>query len=263
MDHRSAAPRRSGLTIRSASLALALVGASLALAIAVRGTGEIGTDAAPVTPSASSPIMRPASWTSWATTSSTATPATPADAQSPPAARLAIQGVPPAEVNYGVPYSFAPTASGTSGEALTFSIQNKPSWAVFDNSSGALTGTPAAEDVGTDSGIVISVHDGASSTSLAPFSISVNEVANGAATLDWSGVTQTLADTALADLAGYIVYYGTSAGNLSYQVKLANPGLTSYMVTNLASATWYFGVAAYTRSGVVGEMSSLGQKTIP
>jgi Tfp pilus assembly protein PilX len=76
-------------------------------------------------------------------------------------------------------------------------------------------------------------------------------------------VTQTLANTVLGDLAGYIVYYGTAADNLNQQVKLANPGLTSYMMTNLASGTWYFRIAAYTSSGVEGVLSSVVQKTIP
>ncbi len=114
-----------------------------------------------------------------------------------------------------------------------------------------------------DANILISVSDGTSSASLAPFSISVNEVSSGAATLDWTPVTETTSDTVLAGLAGYIVYYGTSANNLNQQVTLANPGLTTYMVTNLAAGTWYFGVAAYTSAGVVGEMSNVGEKTIP
>jgi Putative Ig domain len=262
MGHRSAAPRHSDLTIRTASLALALVGASLALALVVRGAGGTDTDAALVTPLAlsTSPVARAASLNSWATTRSTTTPAAEQTSSAP---SLAIQGVPPAGVNYGGPYSFTPTVSGAAGAALAFSIRNKPAWAVFNSSKGALTGTPGAGNVGTDANIVIAVSDGTSSASLPAFSISVNEVSNGAATLDWSGVSRTLADTALGDLAGYIVYYGTSPDNLSQQVKLANPGLTSYMVTNLASATWYFAVAAYTRDGVVGQISSVGQKTIP
>jgi hypothetical protein len=35
------------------------------------------------------------------------------------------------------------------------------------------------------------------------------------------------------------------------------------MMTNLASGTWYFGIAAYTRSGVRGVISSVVKKTIP
>ncbi len=189
------------------------------------------------------------------------------DASTTPASQtgtaLTIEGVPPAGVNYGSPYSFTPTVSGPAGTALAFSIQNKPAWAAFNGSDGALTGTPDAGDVGTDANIVISVSDGTASASLAPFSISVNEVSNGTATLDWTAVTETTADTVLAGLAGYIVYYGTSADNLTQQVKLANPGATTYVVTNLAPATWYFGVAAYTSNGVVGEMSNVGEKTIP
>jgi hypothetical protein len=260
VDHRSKAPQRSGLTVRSVSLASGLVGASVALLVAVHGVG--GTDAAPITriASATSPAMH---WSSWnPSTTILATPA-PKAAQTPPAASLTIQGVPPAGVNYDSPYSFTPSVSGAAGAELAFTIRNKPAWADFNSSNGALSGTPGAADVGTDPNIVISVSDGTSSTSLAAFSVSVNEVSNGAATLDWAGVTQTLANTVLGDLAGYIVYYGTSADNLNQQVKLENPGLTSYMVTNLASATWYFAVAAYTRDGVVGEMSSVSQKTVP
>jgi hypothetical protein len=176
---------------------------------------------------------------------------------------LSIQGVPPAGVNYESPYSFTPTVSGPAGAALTFNIQNKPAWATFSSTNGALTGTPGAANVGTDADIVISVSDGTSTASLAAFSISVNESSPGAATLDWTPVTVTTADTTLTDLAGYIVYYGTSADNLNQQVKLANPGQTTYMVTNLAQATWYFGVAAYTSAGVVGQMSNVGEITIP
>jgi hypothetical protein len=262
MDHRSAAPRRSGLTIRSVSLALALVSASLALVVAVHGAG--GADTAPVA-SLARAALPVTHWGSWIPSTATASAAAPtaSPAPAPPAASLTIQGTPPAGVNYDSPYSFTPTVSGPARAALAFAIQNKPAWAAFNSSNGALTGTPGAADVGTDANIVISVSDGTSTTSLGAFSISVNEFSGGAATLNWSGVTQTLADTTLPDLAGYVVYYGTSADNLNRQVKLANPGLTSYVVTDLASGTWYFRIAAYTSSGIEGVMSSVVQKTIP
>jgi hypothetical protein len=178
-------------------------------------------------------------------------------------ATLSIQGAPPAGVNYGSPYNFTPTVSGAAGATLTFSIQNKPAWATFSSTNGALSGTPAAGDVGTDADVVISVSDGTSSASLKAFSISVNETSPGSVTLDWTAVTETTTDTTLTGLAGYIVYYGTSADNLNQQVKLANPGQTTYVVTNLAAATWYFAVAAYTSDGVIGTRSNVGQKTIP
>ncbi len=59
------------------------------------------------------------------------------------------------------------------GDALTFSIANKPDWASFDAATGLLNGTPPPAAVGTNSDITISVSDGQATVSLAPFSISV------------------------------------------------------------------------------------------
>ena len=84
-----------------------------------------------------------------------------------------ISGVPAASVMVGNAYGFTPTASDADGDSLSFSIAGQPSWASFDAASGALTGTPQAGDVGTHSGIVISVSDGAASASLPAFSITV------------------------------------------------------------------------------------------
>jgi hypothetical protein len=175
---------------------------------------------------------------------------------------LAISGTPSSAVNVGSTYSFTPTVTNPGGAALTFSIQNKPSWATFNSSNGQLAGTPTAASAGTYSNIVIGVTDGTSSPSLAPFAITVNQVANGTATLDWTSVTQNNNGSALTNLAGYHVHYGTSASNLSQNVQIANPTVTTYVVTNLSSGTWYFGVSAYTTSGTEGEMSNVGQKTI-
>ncbi|MBU2871174.1 Ig-like domain-containing protein, partial [Colwellia sp. E2M01] len=73
-------------------------------------------------------------------------------------------------------YSFTPTVSDNDvGDTTTFSIINKPSWAVFNTATGALTGTPTQDDLGTTTGIVITVADTASATdSLAAFNITVS-----------------------------------------------------------------------------------------
>jgi large repetitive protein len=174
-----------------------------------------------------------------------------------------ISGNPPTSVNVGSSYSFTPTASdATSGATLTFSITNKPSWASFSTSTGALTGTPSAANAGTYANIVISVSDGAASASLPAFSIAVNEVSNGSATLTWTPVTTNTNGSTLADLAGYRVYYGTSQSALNTLVVLANPSLTTYSVTNLSAGTWYFGVTAYASDGAVSAMSNVGSKTV-
>jgi len=174
-----------------------------------------------------------------------------------------ISGVPPTSVKAGSPYSFTPTASDPAGKTLTFSIQNKPSWANFNTATGALTGTPTAADAGTYASIVISASDGSGSASLPPFTISVNQVTNGTAALTWTPVTSNTNGSVLTDLAGYQVHYGTSANAMNTVVALANPRLTTYLVTNLSSGTWYFGVTAYASNGTESTLSNIGEKTIP
>ena len=84
-----------------------------------------------------------------------------------------ISGNPATTVQVGGQYSFTPVASDPDGDLLTFSISGQPSWASFDASTGRLSGTPTASDVGSYANIVISVSDGDLSTSLMAFTISV------------------------------------------------------------------------------------------
>ena len=84
-----------------------------------------------------------------------------------------INGVPPTSAQVGLAYNFQPGASDVDNNSLTFSITNKPSWAAFNTSSGALTGTPTAANIGTTTGIVITVSDGAATAALTAFSIEV------------------------------------------------------------------------------------------
>jgi len=174
-----------------------------------------------------------------------------------------ISGTPATSANAGTAYSFTPTAADPNGNALTFSIQNPPSWASFNTQSGNLSGTPGSADAGTYSNIIISVSDGTSTASLAAFSIIVTQVANGSATVSWSAPTQNTDGSALTNLAGFNIYYGTSASNLNQSVQIANPGLTTYALGNLAPGAWYFAVNAYTTAGAESALSSIASKTIP
>jgi hypothetical protein len=88
-----------------------------------------------------------------------------------------ISGSPPTTVTAGQAYSFTPTASDPDGNALTFSISNRPPWANFSATSGRLSGTPSVAQAGIYEDIRISVSDGMSTTTLPSFEIEV-EVAN-------------------------------------------------------------------------------------
>jgi hypothetical protein len=174
-----------------------------------------------------------------------------------------LSGTPPTSVTAGNAYAFRPTGSDPEGRALTWSITNRPAWATFSTSSGALTGTPTASQVGTTSGIVISASDGTNRTSLPSFNIAVNAAgsSSGSATLSWTPPTSNTNGSTLSNLAGYRIYYGTSSSNLSRTITVANAGVTRYVVPDLAAGTWYFAVRAYTTSGE-SVNSNTGSKTI-
>ncbi len=108
-----------------------------------------------------------------------------AAATTPPVANRAptIAGNPPTTVQVGKSYNFQPSASDPDGNPITFSISNKPSWAGFSPTTGRLSGTPSAGNVGTFANVIISVSDGQASASLQSFSITVNAAANTAPTI--------------------------------------------------------------------------------
>src|SRR6185312_11733418 len=114
-----------------------------------------------------------------------------------------ISGSPATSVNVGSAYSFTPTAADANNDPLSFSIQNKPSWATFSIASGQLSGTPTAAYAGTYANIVISVSDGTTSTALPAFSIAVNQTSSGTATVNWTPPLDNTDGTVLSNLAGY------------------------------------------------------------
>ena len=176
-----------------------------------------------------------------------------------------ISGTPATSVMQGSAYSFTPTASDAdSGDTLTFTIVNKPSWAQFNTATGALTGTPSAANVGTTTGIVISVSDGKVSTptALAAFNIAVVATATGAATLTWNPPTTNTDGSALTDLTGYKIYWGTTQGSYPNSVTVNSPGISSYVVTNLVASTYFFVVTSLSASGGESAYSAPASKTI-
>lgn len=173
-----------------------------------------------------------------------------------------ISGTPARSVSAGSAYSFRPTVSDPDGNTLTYSIANRPSWATFNTTSGQLSGTPSASQVGTYSNIAISVSDGRATTALAAFAISVVDVSNGGATLSWTPPTTNTDGSSLSGLAGYRISYGASASALTQTVQVANPGITNYTLSNLSPGTYYFAVRAYTNNGTESANSNVSSKTI-
>jgi hypothetical protein len=149
-----------------------------------------------------------------------------------------ITGTPNASVVVDSVYSFRPDASDPEGDALSFSITNKPGWATFNTTRGRLTGTPAGSDIGTSDPIEISVTDGTSIAALSAFTITVEPVGVSSFTLSWSAPTKNDDGTPLADLAGYRIYYGTTSGEYNVTIEV-NAGVTNYVIDNLAPGTYF------------------------
>jgi hypothetical protein len=173
-----------------------------------------------------------------------------------------ISGTPGTTAMEGQAYSFQPSASDPDGDTLSYSISNKPSWASFSTSTGRLSGTPGTGTAATYGNITISVSDGSLSASLPAFSITVQQVASGSATLSWSAPTLRTDGTPLSNLAGYRIHYGNAAGEYSKKVTINSAGVTTYVVENLGPGTWYFVTTAFDSTGAESDYSNVASKTI-
>jgi hypothetical protein len=172
-----------------------------------------------------------------------------------------IGGTPAKSAVVGQAYAFIPNVSVPAGKSATFAITNKPNWAAFSAASGKLSGTPAAVNVGTDSDIIISVSDGVAKAALPAFAIDVAAVGNKSITLSWKAPTENSNGTALTNLAGYRIYWGTSSSALSHTITINSVGVTSEVVSGLGSGTYYFALMSYNSVGVESKLSNVVSKT--
>lgn len=169
---------------------------------------------------------------------------------------LVISGSPAQSVSVGAAYEFRPTATGVNNAKLSFSIKNQPGWAKFDATTGTLSGTPAATNVGVYAQVSITVSDGVTSVSLAPFSVKVTQPV-ATATLSWAAPALNTNGTAATDLAGYHIYYGSKPTALNQVIAVDGAGAVSYTINNLSSGTWYFAIAAYNAEKVESSLSAV------
>ena len=173
-----------------------------------------------------------------------------------------ISNSPDTVIMTGDTYLFRPSASDSDGDTLAFSVANLPRWANFDSTTGTLSGRPVPGDEGIYTNIVISVSDGSTKVSLPAFSIEVTQTALGSMTLSWAPPTENEDGTALDNLAGYKLYYGTTSGQYTRQVRIDTPGLSSYVIENLLPDTYYIVATAFTTSGTESDYSNEAVKTV-
>lgn len=187
-----------------------------------------------------------------------------------------ISGSPATQVTAGASYMLVPNAQDADGDVLAFTIENRPTWASFDTTTGKLSGTPGAEYAGTSSAIVISVSDGKASVALPPFTVtvvadttsvaapapapSVSEpvmVDGKAVGLSWDVPALSMKGKPVADLAGYLIHYGTHADVLAYSIEVKGSGSNTFVVQDLEPGVYYFAVRAVTSNGTHSTLSNI------
>ena len=78
----------------------------------------------------------------------------------------------------------------------------------------------------------------------------------GSVTLSWTAPTKREDGSPLTNLAGYYVRYGRLSGIYDFEIKIDNPGVTTYTVEELKPGVWYFVVSAYDTDGVESNYSN-------
>lgn len=135
-------------------------------------------------------------------------------------------------VKVGNWWSFAPRATDADGDKLVFSVANKPTWMSFDSKTGRLSGQ--AKTVGKWSNITVSVTDGRTRVSLAPFTVTswsststntaptISGSPSGTATVGVAYSFQPTASDSNGDTLGYTIQnkpswaaFSTTTGRLS------------------------------------------------
>jgi hypothetical protein len=91
-------------------------------------------------------------------------------------------------------------------------------------------------------------------------SITVTPAATGSIALAWDAATTYSDGSPITDLAGYKLYYGTTAGSYTSSVDVGN--VTTYTLTQLPAGTYYVVVTVRNTSGSESPHSNQVSKTI-
>ena len=208
-------------------------------------------------------------------TSSTSSTGNTGDSTAPANRAPVISGAPGSSVVAGSAYSFQPGATDADGDRLSFSISNKPAWASFSGTTGRLSGTPGTGSAGSYGNIVITVNDGTANASLPAFSVRVDVPAaavapapvqaTGSITLRWKAPVARADGTplSLADIDGYRIHYGKSAGNYTNHVNVADGTAQSVTLTDITlGSTYYLVMSTYDVDGRESGYSTAVSKNV-
>jgi hypothetical protein len=79
----------------------------------------------------------------------------------------------------------------------------------------------------------------------------------GEMTLSWDAPDENTDGSALTNLAGYRIYYGASADDLRQVIDIPGVGMTTYVIDDLATGTYYLSIRAYNAQGAESALSNI------
>ncbi len=157
-----------------------------------------------------------------------------------------------------------PTSVPQNGSTtLNWETNNADSCTASGGWSGSkdTSGTETISSLVSDSQFTLNCSSANGSAS-ASVDVTIIVSSDGTALLSWTPPTENTDGSALTDLAGYRIYYGTSSGNYTETVTINGAGLTSYQIDNLAPADWYFVITSFNSSNIESIYSNEVSKTI-
>ena len=169
-------------------------------------------------------------------------------------------------------------SGGSAGQAVTTSaagaaspsVSVSPAASVVADTVGVTTGLASAPPNVSASPAATVVADtvavSAPSSGSSPVNSSSSDVApittTGSVTLSWYAPTENTNDSALTNLAGYVIYYGRSASTMTNTISIDTVGTLTYVISDLSSGTWFFAVKALNASGNESDPSVTVSKTL-
>jgi hypothetical protein len=123
--------------------------------------------------------------------------------------------------------------------------------------SASTTSSDSASGSNTSTGAASSGTPGTTSTGSSPSTKSSDSV-----TINWTPPTENTNGSPLTNLAGYNIHYGTSSASLTKTISISNPGIATYVVSNLTPGKYYFAVAAVNSTGTESPLSAQVSATV-
>jgi Calx-beta domain len=153
-----------------------------------------------------------------------------------------------------------PVRNSAQGKSFAIALMSIAGQASFGNpSSAVIQVTSSLASTSSSSG---GSPSGSSSGTIASGSSSGTSVGSKTTMLSWSPPNENTNGSALTNLAGYNIYYGTSSGTMTNKISITTVGITNYVIQNMNSGNWYFAMTAVNSSGTESVLSGAIEATL-